>query len=171
MKGMAPKGWTKNTNGVLQEIYDEICVKAIELEMIDYVPDLYIFKSTRTWGWARDLSFIPYVGLNEVYLSDPTKAVRTTCHEIAHVANPRAKHNKVWKRAFEKLGKCFGLDRFERCSTAEQVGLEMPVHYKYEAYCPKCNHTWQRQKATRIIQQPERYSCPYCNSKLKSRTL
>lgn len=171
MKSIAPKGWTVNTNSALQEIYDEICAKAIELEMIDSVPELYIFKSSRTWGWARNIYFIPYVGLNEVYLSDPMKAIATICHEIAHIATPRAYHGPTWKRAFKKLGKHFGLERYERCSSSEEIGLKMPVHYKYEAYCPKCNHTWQRQKAIRLIQQPERYSCPYCGNKLKSREL
>lgn len=171
MRRRVPRGWYNNTNQELQDIYEEICNKAIELNMIEYVPELYIFKATSTWGWVRDLSGEPYVGLNEIYLQEPTKAVCTICHEIAHIANPRANHNKVWKRAFEKLGTCFGLECFERCSTSEQVGLKLPKHYKYEAYCPKCGASWKREKMGKLIQKPERYTCPHCGSSLKSREL
>ena len=89
MKNFIPRGWTKNTNEHLQTVYNEACNKAIELGLIDYTPDLYIFKSTRTWGWARyprhyDYNKQPYVGLNAVYLKDPAKALNTICHELAH---------------------------------------------------------------------------------------
>ena len=179
MRNFIPRGWNKNTNEQLQSIYEEACNKAIDLQLIDYVPELYIFKSTRTWGWARYPSKIqeqcgykPYVGLNEVYLQDPTKAVNTICHELAHIASPRREHHGyVWKSNFEKLGVRFGLQTFERCSSSEYVGLEMPKQYKYEAYCPRCGTSWKRQKMVRLIQVPERYRCPTCAVGLKSRKI
>lgn len=177
MRNFIPRGWTKNSNKQLQKIYKEACDKALELGLIDYVPDLYIFKSTSTWGWARypskteeQFGYKPYVGLNEVYLQDPTKAINTICHELAHIASPRKEHHgDVWKNNFETIGVHFGLHRFERCSTSKYVGLEMPKQYRYEAYCPKCGMSWQRQKLVRLIQHPEQYRCPICKVGLKSR--
>ena len=179
MANFIPRGWTKNTNEQLQKVYKEACDKAINLGLIDYVPDLYIFKSTRTWGWARYPSKLqesngckPFIGLNQVYLQDPTKAVNTICHELAHIASPRKEgHGNVWKHNFEKVGTTFGLHRFERCSSSEYVGLEMPTQYKYEAYCPHCGASWKRQKMVRLIQEPGRYRCPTCKVALKSRTI
>lgn len=177
MKNFIPRGWSKNSNEHLQKVYNEACNKAIELGLIDYTPELYIFKSTRTWGWARypqhyDYNKKPYVGLNEVYLQEPTKALNTICHELAHIASPRGTgHGQPWKHNFTKLGTPFGLSRFERCSSSEYVGLDMPKQYKYEAYCGKCGQSWKRQKKVKLIQQPERYRCPICQQKLKSREI
>ena len=179
MSNFIPRGWKRNTNVKLQMIYKEACDKAINLGLIDYVPDLYIFKSTRTWGWARypsqtqeSYGYKPFIGLNQVYLQDPTKAIDTICHELAHIASPRNEHHgDVWKHNFEKVGVAFGLHRFERCSSSEQVGLEMPKQYKYEAYCPRCGSSWKRQKMVKLIQEPTRYRCPTCKVGLKSRTI
>ena len=176
MRNFIPRGWKQNSNQQLQEIYNKCCDKAIELKLIDYTPKLYMFKSTRTWGWARYPSTYssdkPYVGLNEVFLKDPTKAVQTICHELAHIASPRGSgHNQTWKRNFERIGVLFELNRFERCSNSKDVGLEIPRQYKYEAYCPKCNRSWKRQKRVNLIQRPERYRCPCCHQTLKSREI
>ena len=176
MRNFIPRGWKQNTNKQLQEIYKQCCDKAIELKLIDYTPKLYIFKSTRTWGWARYpnsyQSGQPYVGLNEIYLKDPTKAVQTICHEIAHIASPRGSgHSQVWRYNFARIGVSFGLHRFERCSSNSDVGLEMPKQYRYEAYCPHCNKSWKRQKNVKLIQHPERYRCPDCHQALKSRKI
>jgi predicted SprT family Zn-dependent metalloprotease len=179
MSNFIPRGWKQNSNKQLQEIYDECCAKAIELKLLDYTPKLYIFKSTRTWGWARypdkhqkSMGYKSYIGLNEVYLKDPTKAVNTICHELAHIASPSGTgHGLVWKRNFENLGSSFGLNRFERCSSSEYVGLDMPKQYKYEAYCPKCGNIWKKQKRTSVIQRPHLYYCPTCKQSLKSRVI
>lgn len=179
MANFIPRGWTRNTNEQLWEIYKEACNEAIKLGLIDYIPELYIFKSTRTWGWARYPSktqerygYKPYVGLNEVYLQDPTKAISTICHELAHIVSPRREHHgDVWKHNFVKIGTRFGLSRFERCSSSESIGLEMPKQYKYEAYCPRCGMSWKRQKMVRLIQEPDKYCCPICTVKLKSRKI
>lgn len=179
MSNFIPNGWKQNTNKQLQEIYEQCCKKAIELKLLDYTPDLYIFKSTRTWGWARypdnyqkSIGFKSYVGLNAVYLQDPTKAVNTICHELAHIASPRGTgHGLTWKHNFAKIGVTFGLQRFERCSDSKYVGLDMPKKYRYEAYCPKCGRSWKRQKKVRLIQEPHIYRCPACKSNLKSREI
>ena len=179
MRNFIPRGWTKNTNEQLSEIYWEACDKAIDLGLIDYIPELYIFQSTRTWGWARYPSKIEeqigckaYIGLNAVYLQDPTKAISTICHELAHIASPKKEHHgNIWKRNFVKIGTHFGLDRFERCSSSRDVGLEIPKQYKYEAYCPRCGSSWKRQKMVKLIQEPERYRCPTCQVGLKSRNI
>lgn len=179
MRNFIPRGWKQNTNKQLQEIYEQCCKKAIELKLLDYTPKLYIFKSTRTWGWARYpdahqeiFGEKSYVGLNAVYLQDPTKAVSTICHELAHIASPRGTgHGLVWKKNFENLGTKFGLYRFERCSNSSYVGLDMPKQYRYEAYCPKCGRSWKRQKKVRLIQEPHIYRCPACKKNLKSREI
>lgn len=177
MSNFIPRGWKQNTNQQLQKIYDKCCKKAIELKMLDFAPKLYIFKSTRTWGWARypseyDFGKRPYIGLNAIYLKDPDKAVNTICHEIAHLASPcRAGHNQTWVRNFTRIGTEFGLNRFERCSSNDDIGLNMPKQYRYEAYCPHCNKSWKRQKKIKLIQHPERYRCPACHQTLKSREI
>lgn len=170
------RGWIKNNNSELQLVYQQCCDKAKELGLIDYTPELYLFKSTRTWGWAcRPNKFVkPYVGLNMVYLQDVNKAINTICHELAHVSNTLSGgsgHDYAWKLKFEKLGRQFELSRFERCSSADEIGLQMPKNYKYEAYCPKCGRSWKRQKMVRLIQHPEFYRCTNCHSELKSRKI
>ena len=182
MSNFIPRGWRQNSNKQLQDIYNECCNKAIELKMLDYTPKLYIFKSTTMWGWARYpdkydkmAGHRPYVGLNEVYLQDPTKAYNTICHELAHIASPAKEHHGyTWKYNFAKLGRQFGLDRFERCSSSSYVGLKLPkkdtstTEYKYRAYCPTCGNEWKYKSRCKIIQNPSRWSCNKCKTKLKS---
>ena len=170
------RGWKKNSNSELQTIYQQCCDKAKELKLIDYTPELYLFKSTRTWGWAvRPNKYArPYIGLNTVYLQDVNKAINTICHELAHVSNYLSGgrgHDYAWKSKFEKLGRQFELSRFERCSSSNEIGLEMPKNYRYEAYCPHCNRAWKRQKRVKLIQHPELYRCPNCHTELKSREI
>jgi predicted SprT family Zn-dependent metalloprotease len=165
-----PRGWKLNTNKQLQEVYKKCCDKAIELELLNYMPKLYIFKSTRTWGWANYTG--RYIGLNAVYLQDPEKAINTICHELAHLASPRGEnHGRTWRYNFARIGVPFGLHRFERCSSNDDIGLNMPKNYRYEAYCPHCNKSWKRQNRVKLIQHPERYRCPACHETLKSREI
>ena len=184
MSKFMPRGWKQNSNKQLQMVYEECCNKAIELGLLDYTPQLYIFKSTRTWGWAKYPNkqqeydgYQPYVGLNEVYLKDPTKAYNTICHELAHISCPRKTgHSAMWKSRFKKLGENFGLTQFTRCSSSEYVGLEMPKNNKiynsspdrYRVYCPHCHAEWLYKTAGKIVQNPSRYRCGRCNFDLKS---
>jgi predicted SprT family Zn-dependent metalloprotease len=182
-KNFHPRGWTRNTNPQLQAIYDECVDKAIELGLIDYRPELWMFDSTRAWGWARYPNLNrweqkyekPFVGLNRVYLQDPSKAYNTICHELAHLARPRGEHHSyLWKTTFTKLGKCFALTQFNRCSSNEYVGLTMPKKtrqshdYKYYARCPKCGASWDYKTKCNIIKNPQRWSCRKCHVKLES---
>lgn len=183
MGNFIPNGWKRNNNKQLQEIYEQCCKKAIELKLLDYTPELYIFKSTRMWGWARYpdtyqkmRGWKPYVGLNEVYLQDPTKAYNTICHELAHIASPaREHHGYTWRYNFSRLGRQFGLDRFERCSSNDEVGLKLPkknelstTPYKYRAYCPTCGREWKYKSCCKIIKNPNRWRCGTCKTNLKS---
>ena len=184
MSKFMPRGWKQNSNKRLQDVYEQCCNKAIELGMLDYTPQLYIFKSTRTWGWAKYPSkqqeadgYKAYVGLNEVYLKDPAKARNTICHELAHISCPRKEgHGNLWKSRFRKLGENFGLTQFNRCSSSDYVGLKLPENHRaynvspdrYRVYCPHCHAEWLYKTAGKIVQNPSRYRCGRCNFDLKS---
>ena len=184
MSSFIPRGWKQNSNKQLQRVYEECCNKAIELKLLDYTPQLYIFKSTRTWGWAKypnkqqeSDGYKAYVGLNEVYLKDPAKARNTICHELAHISCPRKEgHGYLWKSMFRKLGENFGLTQFNRCSSSSYVGLKLPENNKvyrsspdrYRVYCPHCHYEWLYKTAGKIVQHPDRYRCGRCGVDLRS---
>ena len=164
---LVPRTWRLCDNEDLNWYYEDICQKAISEGLIKYMPRLYLFKSTRTWGWCRYLHDDVVIGLNEVYCQDPQKAINTIIHEIGHAATTGHHHDDVWKRASNRLGVLYG-EIIKRTSSESErelsLGRKQTVRYIVE--CPNCHTQWKYQRMTKCVTRPETFKCPYCKSKL-----
>lgn len=187
-----PRGYILNKNPELQTVYEKVCEKAKELGMINYIPRLYLFKSTKTWGWARYNVRItrrnykyeykeygkPIIALNIIFLKDINQAIRTIVHECAHVATyeynkernrKHESHGDTWYSQFKKLGEYFNLkeEDYVRCTKEEgELKLRTEQTAKYVVYCNHCHKEIRRSRRCSIIEHPEIWKCGVCGTDL-----
>lgn len=177
---MLPKTAKLCKNIEIENIYFKVLFKALELGIIDdwaySRSKLYLIKSSSFWGKAccgRTASFNyydadPWVCLNEVFLQDPSKATLTIVHEVAHLDRYSKGHDKRWKRNFQLLGSYFGIEKFTRLSSSEDIGLEMPkkqkkTEYKYALKCTICGYEWKYKTNCKAVQRPNRWRHNKCS--------
>lgn len=169
MSTQIPRGYRLCENKEILAIYAEVVAEVQRQGKIDYSPKLYLFKSTRTWGWARyDFATYniceggsrkvgyseynkPIVALNEIFLKDPQKARKTICHEMAHICEyERAKrlherhecHNYYWRKMYYEIASKFGYtwNDITRCSTYDGLNEEMKSKRNEKHYEIYCPH-------------------------------
>lgn len=165
---LVPRTWRRCNNDEIESLYLEICGEAIDEGLIDSVPTLYLFKSTAKWGQCRWSGGMTAIGLNEVFCTDPEKAINTIIHEIGHAATPGHHHDSHWKKVSDQLGKTYG-HTVKRCTSEEEKGVSLnrpAPQYKYVIECPKCHYQWKRQKMSKIISHATSYTCPDCKVNL-----
>lgn len=165
---LVPRTWRLCDNEDLNWYYEDICQQAIKEGIIDEIPVLYLFKSTRSLGWCRYQSWRTVIGLNEVFCQDPHKAINTIIHELGHAGTRGHHHDAVWKKVSNKLGLIYG-EKIERTASSEEMaeldlGHEQKVKYIIE--CTKCHQQWKYQRMSKCVSRAETYRCPYCYSKL-----
>lgn len=164
---LVPRTWKICDNEDLNWYYEEICQRAISEGMIDSMPPLYLFKSTRTWGWCRYHNGRVVIGLNEIYCQNPHAAINTIIHELGHAATQGHRHDNVWKKVSNKLGDVYG-EKIKRTSSEEERGLNIRMNQttKYIIECPSCHTQWKYQRMVKCVVRPETYTCPYCKNHL-----
>lgn len=159
-----PRGWYKCTNKVILDDVQRVCDVAKEYGLIDYTPEVYIFKSSRTYGWARYSTKVtddaipwfrrrielrkPIVGINEQFvLQNPKGALQTIIHEISHITvyehnkkNDEQRwaegHSGLWRSHYYKIGKKFGLKLSDitRLSDFSSIGVELTERKSTTSY-------------------------------------
>lgn len=168
MSNLVPRTWRRCDNDDINWYYEDICNKALDEGLITYVPNLYLFKSTAKWGQCKWSNEGIVIGLNEVFCTDPDKAINTIIHEIGHAATPGHHHDNHWKSVSNRIGKVYG-HTVKRCTSEAEKGVSLnkpEQQYKYIIECPQCHLQWKRQRMTKYISHVERYSCPMCNVNL-----
>ena len=168
MSNLVPRTWKRCNNEEINDYYLEICTQARDEGLIEDIPTLYLFKSTAKWGQCKWSSDKTVIGLNEVFCSDPEKAINTIIHEVGHAATKGHGHDSHWKKVSNGLGKTYG-HTVQRCTSEEEKGVSLnrpEPQYKYIIECPECHRQWKRQKMTKVISQASRYRCPICDAYL-----
>lgn len=168
MSNLVPKTWKRCNNEEINDFYLEICTQARDEGLIEDIPALYLFKSTAKWGMCKWSNGVTVIGLNEVFCTDPEKAINTIIHEVGHAATPGHGHDSHWKKVSDGLGKTYGHTVKRRSSEEEKgVSLNRPEpQYKYIIECPQCHTQWKRQKMSKIISRAASYTCPTCHANL-----
>lgn len=191
MSEQIPRGYTKCTNTELIELWNKVCEETMRQHYIDYIPELYMFTSTRTWGWARyncrveykkgsyrgEYNTIEYnkpiVSINREFLKDPQKALKTMCHEIAHVAcyekckldkTQHEVHSNLWRNIYYNIASQFGFNWSDitRCATYEGLSIKKPKVNKYTVYCPHCHKEFHYQRMCGAVEHPWTYIHNVC---------
>ena len=110
--------------------------------------------------------------INELLLNYSDNQIRhTLVHEVAHAMHPQEVHSAAWKRDANALGKKWGLT-IERNGKYKDINDELfrrkdaKTHYKYEVYCPTCGKSWKYTRMSAVVQNPQKYRCPFDKSEL-----
>lgn len=168
MSNFVPRTWRLCNNDELTRYYNDICQQAIDEGLIDDIPRLYLYKSTATWGKCKWSNGQIIIGLNEVFCTNPRKAINTIIHEVGHAATIGHNHDSTWKRVSDKLGAAYG-EQVQRTTSeaARGVSLNRPEPiYKYIVECSSCHHQYNYQRMVKCVQHPELYRCAFCKSDL-----
>jgi len=97
--------------------------------------------------------------------------VDTVAHELAHVTayvmeeyggyGNSPGHGTGWKIEADRLG--------ADPTRTDRVAPENRVEPNYIVECVECGYTWERQRRSKIVKHPGRYSCGDCGGSLESR--
>ena len=75
-----------------------------------------------------------------------------------------------WKRLAEKVNSKLGYN-IKRCSSASEKGViedhRLDNRRQYIIVCEKCGLAYTRQRACRLVENPELFRCGRCGGKLK----
>ena len=94
----------------------------------------------------------------------------TIIHELLHTVDGCSGHKGKWKLFAEKVNRAYPQYNIKRTTTSAEKGLEelKRIYQKnYKIVCSGCGCYWYRQKASRLVQHPEKFRCGKCGGKLK----
>ena len=130
-------------------------------------------RARKRWGRCSPLpdkkSF--EISVSERLLADDIsdKSVKTTIiHEILHTCKGCLNHSTEWKKLASYVNSTLGYD-IKRCTSAAEHGIcDEPAarNVRYIVKCIKCGKTYERERKSKIIKNPQRYRCGVCRGKL-----
>ena len=177
----AKKGWKRITCGRLYSLYTEVLNHAVQIKIWPAnreFPPLYTRNSAKTIGVCiskkrpdgkSDCAIVITEFVKECTDDQIRKVI---VHEVAHALYPDEKHNSVWKRTANLIGKKWGYVAEIRISDSEIIErMRKQKVYKYEQYCPVCGAVWKYSRMCPAVRRPERFRCSKDNAKLKSRII
>ena len=167
MANFIPRTWYECTEPEITNMYEDVHQQARRLGYYIDKPKLYVYKSTRRFGECRTRGDVSVIALNEKFLECPEKCMETLVHEYAHAINPKDHHGVEWKSIGDDIGKHYGVS-MSRTTPESEVGIKIskPKDIKYIVKCPKCGAQWRYERASKIVQHPEKYRCGHCKCEL-----
>ncbi|MBQ3546642.1 MAG: hypothetical protein IJA34_16910 [Lachnospiraceae bacterium] len=82
-------------------------------------------------------------------------------HEVLHTCEGCFDHTGTWKEYAMLMNRTLGY-HIERTTKNIDLGNYTP-NYKCAVQCSYCGGVVTRRYETKVIKQPEKYTCPYCN--------
>lgn len=132
-------------------------------------------RAKKRWGQCKRTPEGYYININSVLLDERNSEnglMETIIHEILHTCNGCMNHGAEWQRLAEEVNRVYGY-KVKRTNSAEEKGMDMAlvtdmykIAYKYALECTNCHHVYQYARAGKVVKNPSRYRCGYCNSQL-----
>lgn len=92
--------------------------------------------------------------------------MNTLVHEILHIVSKERGHKGDWKYLASLFNKSHYAKEFGEVTRTYKANEEQLEAYKYIVECESCHHKYHRQKLTKVVTHPERYTCGVCGGKL-----
>lgn len=93
----------------------------------------------------------------------------TIIHELIHTCPGCMNHGYQWKRRGDRVNRMLGYN-ISRCASSNELeadGVEIKLReYKYALECPTCGNQWKYRRWCESLENPSRYQCSKCKSKL-----
>lgn len=177
-----------NKKGIVQmknlEKLVEECKKELDEIGVPYQTVQNWSVNTRAkskWGQCKKVSTGVFdINISQCLLQDEvsdTAVKNTIIHELLHTVEGCYDHKRKWKLFAEKVNRAYPQYNIKRTTTSDEKGIEglkRTYQKNYKIICNNCGRYWYRQKASKLIQHPEKYRCAKCGGKLnvkKERTL
>lgn len=165
----------KDMNTLLEEAISQVEDAGIPVDSNKIESKLTITRATRTFGRCQEIGGGVFsIGISKYYKDNDKKEVmETLVHEVLHTVEGCFNHGTLWKRYAGLMNKKHGYD-ISRTSSRQMDNLMkeevFKSIYKYSIDCDKCGRSTLRQRKSKIVKNPENYSCS-CGGELTSRTL
>ena len=158
-------------------MYASICMKELDSIDIKYgsIKKFVVnTRATRRWGNCSGNKVNGFtIQISAVLLDECNDEIglkNTIIHELLHSCDGCMNHGASWKRLAEKVNSKLGYN-IKRCSSASEKGVvedhRLDNRRQYVIVCEKCGLTYTRQRACRLVENPELFRCGRCGGKLK----
>lgn len=159
----------------LQKLSDE-CKKELDAIGIPYRTVRNWQVNTRSkcrWGQCKTISPGVFdINISHRLLQDEVSddAVKNTIiHELLHTVEGCSSHKGRWKILAGKVNRAYPQYHIKRTSSSDEKGVEeirKPYQKNYKIVCSGCGYHVYRQKASKLVQHPEKFKCGKCGGKL-----
>lgn len=83
---------------------------------------------------------------------------QTLAHEVLHTCPGCQDHGPLWKTYAGRMNAAYGYE-ISRTATCQALGLPETQTARHLLVCQRCGMEFQRVRASRLVQHPERYRC------------
>ncbi len=108
-----------------------------------------------------------------VAAADEAALCQTLAHEVLHTCPGCQNHGEKWKAHATAMNSAYGY-AIRRTGDPAALGVSLPQktpHYRWCLVCTGCGRRIYRQKASALVQKPQRYRCSGCGGRLRLLTL
>ena len=131
-------------------------------------------RARSRWGQCKTISKGVFdIDISERLLSGDVpdfSAKNTIIHELLHTVEGCEGHGGKWKQLAERVNQAYPQYHIKRVTSNEEAGvqpIQKPYRAVYKIACSRCGTYTYRQKASKLVQHPERYRCAKCGGKLQ----
>lgn len=91
--------------------------------------------------------------------------LETLAHEVLHTCHGCRNHGNRWKGYAARMNEALGY-HIARTGTCHALGVPDDTPVRHLLVCTRCGMQFRRARASRLVQQPERYRCK-CGGQLE----
>ncbi len=165
----------KDLEKLAQECMAEL--DAINIQYRQVIRWVVNTRAKRRWGLCKSRGN----GMFEISISsrllqddlDDNVAKDTIIHELLHTVKGCVGHQYQWQMLAAKVNARYPQYTIKRTTSFAEKGIKetdyKPRQYtvQYRFKCLGCGRIYERKKASKLVQHPEKYRCGRCGSRLK----
>ena len=123
-------------------------------------------RATTRFGCCKKMGDIYIIEMSSRLLRAPSfSCQQILAHEVLHTCHGCYKHGPRWRSYARRMGSAYGYT-IARVDSFENLGITDRPRPKYIVTCKKCGRCYERMRASKLTQHPERYTCR-CGGKLR----
>lgn len=116
-------------------------------------------RAKTRFGSCKKLGSIYIIELSHLLLHAPAFSCKQVlAHEVLHTCNGCRNHGARWRSYAYRMGNAYGYD-IHRVDSHENLGIDNKPKPKYIIVCAQCGQTFERVRASKLTEHPERYRC------------
>ena len=157
-------------------------LRAIDIPIADSIcPNVQLFRSHTHLGQCcgpgttkNKTSYDYVIEVSEFVVNNSERnLMNIILHELIHTCRDTSAHDRKWKHYASIANAEYGYDIKRTIGDytpgdIENLRRNKPVRErKYAVECPSCGWVWKRKTLSKLIVQPEEYTCSKCKCELR----